>query len=73
MRWPSCRRNRAWTLDVIGDGPKREAYQAQAAELGIDARIRFLGYQPKSAIVAACSRPIYSSWPAYGTIALRAA
>ncbi len=36
-------RGREWTAMVIGDGPAREDYEAQAAELRIDDRVRFVG------------------------------
>jgi glycosyltransferase involved in cell wall biosynthesis len=33
-----------WRCDIIGDGPARPALAALAAELGLTARVRFLGY-----------------------------
>lgn len=36
-------RDREWTATVIGDGPEREAYEKQAADLRIDDRITFVG------------------------------
>ena len=32
-----------WTATVVGDGPERSGYEAQAAELGIADRVRFVG------------------------------
>lgn len=37
-------RNRdGWTATVVGDGPERAGYERQAADLGLDDRIRFVG------------------------------
>jgi len=36
-------RDRGWTATVIGDGPAREAYERQAADLRIDDRVQFRG------------------------------
>ncbi len=36
----------AWQLDVVGDGPLRERWSADAAKLGIADRVRFLGRLP---------------------------
>ena len=36
-------RERDWTAAVIGDGPARESYEAQAADLRIDDRVEFVG------------------------------
>jgi len=36
-------RDRDWSARVIGDGPHREAYRRQAADLRIDDRVDFLG------------------------------
>lgn len=33
----------AWTLDVIGDGPQRKDWEALAAALGLDHRVRWVG------------------------------
>lgn len=35
-----------WTAAVIGDGPARERYETQAADLRIDDRVEFMGEQP---------------------------
>jgi colanic acid/amylovoran biosynthesis glycosyltransferase len=39
------------TLDLAGDGPEREALQAQAKQLGIADRVRFLGFLPNQALL----------------------
>lgn len=39
-------RERDWTAVVIGDGPERERYETQAADLRIDDRVQFVGDQP---------------------------
>ncbi|MFT4945855.1 MAG: glycosyltransferase involved in cell wall biosynthesis [Natronomonas sp.] len=36
-------RERDWSATVIGDGPKREAYEREAADLRIDDRVSFAG------------------------------
>ncbi len=36
-------RGREWRATVIGDGPERDAYEQQAADLRIDDRINFVG------------------------------
>ncbi|MEF8843074.1 MAG: glycosyltransferase family 4 protein [Haloarculaceae archaeon] len=40
-------RGREWTATVIGDGPARAAYEAQAADLRIDDRVAFVGALPR--------------------------
>jgi glycosyltransferase involved in cell wall biosynthesis len=42
----------AWELRVLGDGPMRARWQAEAAQLGIGERIEFLGRLPFSEAVA---------------------
>ena len=44
-----------WELDLVGDGPLEMSMRALAAELGIAARVHFLGYQrdPAAALAAA--------------------
>jgi colanic acid/amylovoran biosynthesis glycosyltransferase len=39
------------TLDLAGDGPEREALQAQAKQLGIADRVRFLGFLPNQELL----------------------
>ena len=36
-------RQRDWSATVIGDGPEREAYEQEAADLRIDDRVEFVG------------------------------
>jgi glycosyltransferase involved in cell wall biosynthesis len=36
-------RDRDWSARIIGDGPQREAYEQQAADLRIDDRVDFVG------------------------------
>lgn len=40
-----------WHLSVAGDGPQRETLEEYARSLGIENRIKFLGWQSKSALV----------------------
>jgi len=42
-----------WSLTVIGDGPRRAALEAQAAGLGLAARVRFVGYKSPADMRAA--------------------
>ncbi|MER5173784.1 glycosyltransferase family 4 protein [Thioclava kandeliae] len=37
-------------LSIVGDGTERNAAEAQVARLGINERVRFLGYQPSDAV-----------------------
>jgi glycosyltransferase involved in cell wall biosynthesis len=39
-------RDRDWSAAIIGDGPRREAYERQARDLRIDDRVTFAGDQP---------------------------
>ena len=39
-------RDRDWHATVVGDGPRRAAYEAQAADLSIDGRVTFAGETP---------------------------
>jgi glycosyltransferase involved in cell wall biosynthesis len=43
-------------LDVVGDGPDRERLEAQATELGLADRVRFLGRQPREGVLDALRR-----------------
>jgi glycosyltransferase involved in cell wall biosynthesis len=45
-------RTRGWTAQVIGDGPKRAAYEELAAEYRIDDRVTFTGDLPRKERVA---------------------
>jgi glycosyltransferase involved in cell wall biosynthesis len=40
-------RQRDWRAVVVGDGPERERYERQAADLSIDDRVRFAGALPR--------------------------
>jgi glycosyltransferase involved in cell wall biosynthesis len=40
-----------WDLSIAGDGPQRESLEETAHSLGINNRIKFLGWQSKSALV----------------------
>lgn len=44
---------RAWSLRVLGDGPQRPRWQAEAARLGLRERVRFEGRLPFPQAVAA--------------------
>lgn len=39
-------RHKGWNAVVVGDGPERERYERQAADLRIDDRVEFTGAQP---------------------------
>ncbi len=43
-------RTRDWQLDVVGDGPERQAYGKSAVELGLREQVTFHGSQPKPVI-----------------------
>ena len=47
--------NRFPFLEIIGDGPERDALESLARELGIASRIRFAGALPRDAALAALS------------------
>ncbi|MEQ1691545.1 MAG: glycosyltransferase family 4 protein [Gemmatimonas sp.] len=51
------------TLDVVGDGPDREALGAQAAHAGIASRIRWHGAIPQSALVPLYQRAAVVAMP----------
>ena len=46
---------RPWTLDVVGDGPDRDALHGRAAALGVAARVEWLGHLPQHALA-----PLYA-------------
>jgi glycosyltransferase involved in cell wall biosynthesis len=53
-------------LVIAGDGPERERLEGLARELGVDGRVRFLGPQPREAVLdllaAADAGLLSSSW-----------
>lgn len=42
-----------WTLDLYGDGYEAKRLRARAHGLGLDDRVRFLGHQPRDAVLDA--------------------
>lgn len=44
-------KEKPWTLDIVGDGPRQEKLQAQAEELGLTDRVKFLGWQNGAELV----------------------
>jgi glycosyltransferase involved in cell wall biosynthesis len=44
-------KEKGWTLDIVGDGPRKEKLQAQARALGIFDRVNFLGWQNGDGLV----------------------
>jgi glycosyltransferase involved in cell wall biosynthesis len=50
------RARRPWTLDVVGDGPDRDALQARARALGVADRVRWLGHLPQHELPALYAR-----------------
>ena len=46
----------AWELDLVGDGPLEMSMRALAAELGIAAKVHFLGYQRNPAATLAAAQ-----------------
>lgn len=45
-----------WELVVVGDGPKRESYAAQAAAAGLQGRVQFVGWLSGEALEKAYAR-----------------
>jgi glycosyltransferase involved in cell wall biosynthesis len=64
------------SLVVAGDGPERERAHAQAVELGLGDRVRFLGAQPRWAVFelfrAADAALLSSSWESFGLVVAEA-
>jgi glycosyltransferase involved in cell wall biosynthesis len=64
-------RDRGWRATIVGDGPHREDYERQAAELRIDDRVRFAGacdrekriatYRAAHAFVQTASREVFAT------------
>lgn len=55
--------HRPWTLDLVGEGPRQEAMEARARELGLEGRVRFLGYRDDVAeLLAAAQVFVLASW-----------
>jgi glycosyltransferase involved in cell wall biosynthesis len=51
-----ARARKPWTLDVVGDGPDRDALTRRAAALGVEARVRWLGHLPPADLPALYAR-----------------
>jgi glycosyltransferase involved in cell wall biosynthesis len=68
---------REWTLDIIGDGPDREALAARAAQLGVTHRVRWHGQLPQAALApfyrAAAAVVIPSTDEGLGLVGVEAA
>ena len=68
---------RGWSLDVIGDGPDREALVARTAALGIADRVRWHGQLPQAALApfyrAAAAVVIPSTDEGLGLVGVEAA
>ena len=45
-------RDRDWSATIIGDGPKRDEFESQAADLRIDDRVTFAGDAPRGERIA---------------------
>jgi glycosyltransferase involved in cell wall biosynthesis len=65
---------RAWTLLIAGSGPLEPALRAQCARLGIDDRVRFLGYRGDvwDLVGAADLVPVPSGLEAFGLVVIEA-
>jgi glycosyltransferase involved in cell wall biosynthesis len=61
-----------WRLDLIGNGPDREALMALAGRCGISSRVRFMGNQPNqvtlTAIRSADVLVLPSRWDGWGAV-----
>lgn len=51
-----ARARRAWTLDVVGDGPDADALRRRAETLGVADRVSWLGHLPQSDLPALYAR-----------------
>jgi len=72
-----ARARKAWTLDVVGDGPDRERLRQRAQELGVASRITWLGHLPQSELAPLYARSaalvIPSSDEGLGLVGIEAA
>ncbi len=72
----AVRRNEAVTLLLAGDGPERAKVEAQARDLGLDGRARFLGAQPRESVFellrAADATLLSSDWESFGLVVAEA-
>lgn len=50
------RKRTDWLLDIVGDGPERDAYERMARALGLTGQITFHGMQPKAAVAGFMQR-----------------
>ncbi len=70
------RAGKATMLEVVGDGPEREALMARAAGLGLAERVRWYGALPQPALVplyqGACALAIPSREEGLGLVAVEA-
>jgi glycosyltransferase involved in cell wall biosynthesis len=67
-------KDRAWTIDILGDGPLLSALIAQAEALGIAERVRFRGFvaDPVPYLTSARALVLSSSWEGQGAVLLEA-
>ncbi len=67
-------RARAWTLDVLGDGPDRATLESQADRLGIGDHVQWHGWQadPWSAVTEATALVLPSDFEGFGMVLLEA-
>ena len=67
-------RERAWTLDVFGDGPDRPALAAQAERMGIGNHVQWHGWQsdPWSRVAEATALVLPSDFEGFGMVLVEA-
>ncbi|MEN2981533.1 MAG: glycosyltransferase family 4 protein [Thermus sp.] len=66
--FPSCQEYAFW---VAGDGPMKEALHREVRALGLEERVRFLGAQPRSKVLALMRRAwavLVPSIPVHGVV-----
>ena len=72
----AVKRNEGVTLLLAGDGPERAKVEAQARDLGLDGRARFLGAQPREFVFellrAADATLLSSDWESFGLVVAEA-